>query len=130
MSGGSGAFPVVLVVDDDQIQVALVTAVLRKAGCRVLSATSPLLALEALEVAGQARQGISLLITDLEMPGMSGLALASEMVSKHPKLKVLYLTAHADALFQQTHQLKPHEAFLEKPVSAQELREAVNLLLH
>jgi len=50
-------------------------------------------------------------------------------VTKHPALKVLYLTAHSDALFQHTHVLRPHEAFLEKPVSAHALREAVNLLL-
>jgi two-component system, cell cycle sensor histidine kinase and response regulator CckA len=121
--------PVVLVVDDDRAQVALVTAVLRKAGFRVLSASSPLAALAALKVAGEAIKGISVLVTDLDMPGMSGLTFAAELVTRHPGLKVLYLTAKADALFQDAPALKPHEAFLEKPVSAQALREAVNLLL-
>jgi DNA-binding NtrC family response regulator len=124
-----GVLPVVLVVDDDRVQVALVTAVLRKAGFRVLSASSPIDALAALKVADEAIQGISVLVTDLDMPGMSGVAFAAEMVTRHPGLKVLYLTAKADALFQDTHALQPHEAFLEKPVSAQLLREAVNLLL-
>jgi CheY-like chemotaxis protein len=124
-----GVLPVVLVVDDDRVQVALVTAVLRKAGFRVLGASSPIDALAALKVAGEAIQGISVLVTDLEMPGMSGVAFAAEMVTRHPGLKVLYLTASADALFQDTHVLQPHEAFLEKPVSAHSLREAVNLLL-
>jgi two-component system cell cycle sensor histidine kinase/response regulator CckA len=119
-------FPVVLVVDDDRGQVAVVTAVLQRAGFRVLNAGS---ALDALEVAGGSDEEICLLVTDLHMPGMSGQALAAELVTKHPDLKVLYLTAHADALFQQTRVLEPHEAFLEKPVSAQGLREAVNLLL-
>jgi CheY-like chemotaxis protein len=121
--------PVVLVVDDDRVQVALVTAVLRKAGFRVLSASSPLAALSALEVAGEAIKGIRVLVTDLDMPEMSGLTFAAELVTRHPGLKVLYLTAQADALFQNAHVLQPHETFLEKPVSPQALREAVNLLL-
>jgi two-component system cell cycle sensor histidine kinase/response regulator CckA len=121
--------PVVLVVDDDRTQVALVSSVLKKAGFRVLSADSPTRTVAVLDAAGEARRGISLLVTDLDMPDMDGLTLAAELVRKHPTLKVLYITAHPDGLFKKTHELKPNEAFLEKPVSAQLLREAVNLLL-
>jgi two-component system cell cycle sensor histidine kinase/response regulator CckA len=122
-------FPVVLVVDDDRMQVALITSFLQKARFRVVSASSGLVALAALETAGEASNEISLLVTDLDMPGMSGLTFAAEMRKKHPALKVLYVTARADGLFQQGHQLTDHEAFLEKPVSSQALREAVNLLI-
>ena len=118
--------PVVLVVDDDPGQVAIVTSVLKKAGFRVLSASS---GLAALDVAGDSGVKIYLLVTDLNMPNMSGLALAAELVSKHTELKVLYLTAHANELFRQAHVLKAHEAFLEKPVSAHGLLEAVYFLL-
>ena len=45
-------FPVVLVVDDDRGQVALVTSFLQKAGFRVVSAPSAEDALAALERAG------------------------------------------------------------------------------
>jgi two-component system cell cycle sensor histidine kinase/response regulator CckA len=123
----SGVVPAVLVVDDDPGQVAIVTSFLKKAGFRVLSASS---ALAALEIAGGSDARIYLLITDLNMPNMSGLALAAEMLTTHPELKVLYLTAHANELFRQTHVLKPHEAFIEKPVSAHGLLEAVYFLLH
>ena len=119
--------PVVLVVDDDPGQVAIVTSVLKRAGFRVLSASS---AIAALDIARGSDERIYLLVTDLNMPNMSGLALAAELVTKHPELKVLYLTAHANELFRQTHALKPHEAFLEKPVSAHGLLEAVYFLLH
>jgi two-component system cell cycle sensor histidine kinase/response regulator CckA len=117
---------VVLVVDDDPGQVAIVTSVLKKAGFRVLSAGS---ASAALDIAGGSDRRIYLLVTDLNMPAMSGLALAGELVNKHPALKVLYLTAHANELFRQAHVLKAHEAFLEKPVSAHGLLEAVYFLL-
>ena len=119
-------FPNVLVVDDDSGQVAIVTSVLRKSGFRVLSASS---GLDALDIAGRSDERIYLLVTDLNMPNMSGLALAAKLVIKEPELKVLYLTADANELFRQAHVLKPHEAFLEKPVSAHGLREAVYFLL-
>jgi CheY-like chemotaxis protein len=122
-------FPVVLVVDDDRGQVALVTSFLQKAGFRVVSANSAEDALAALERAGEASQAISLLVTDLDMPGMSGRTFAAQLMAKHPGLKVLYVTGNADVLFQQGRELGANEAFLEKPVSSQALREAVNLLL-
>jgi CheY-like chemotaxis protein len=118
--------PVVLVVDDDLGQVAIVTSVLRKSGFRVLSASS---GLDALDIAGRSDERIYLLVTDLNMPNMSGLALAAKLIIKEPELKVLYLTADANELFRQAHVLKSHEAFLEKPVSAHGLREAVYFLL-
>ena len=121
--------PIVLVVDDDRVQVALVTSILQKAGFRVVSANSGVLALAALEKAGQASLGISLLVTDLDMPGMSGRAFAAQMMQKHPTLKVLYVTSDAGILFEHGRVLGAHEAFLEKPVGTQGLREAVNLLL-
>jgi CheY-like chemotaxis protein len=121
--------PVVLVVDDDPIQVALVASVLKTAGFFVLSTNSPLGALAALDVAGEDIKEISVLVTDLDMPGMNGLEFAAELVTRHSDLKVLYLTAHAETLFQRAHVLEPHEAFLEKPVSAQALREAISFLL-
>ena len=122
-------FPVVLVVDDDRGQVALVTSFLQKAGFRVVSAQSAEDALAALERAGEASHAISLLVTDLDMPGMSGRTFAAGLMAQRPELKVLYVTGDAGVLFQQGRELGTNEAFLEKPVSAQALREAVNLLL-
>jgi CheY-like chemotaxis protein len=123
------AFPIVLVVDDDRAQVHLISSVLKNAGFRVLSADSPTQTLETIKAAGDGREGISVLVTDLDMPGMSGLELAEELVKELPGLKVLYLTARSEGLFEGEHALKDNEAFLDKPVSAQLLREAVNLLL-
>lgn len=120
---------VVLVVDDDRGQVALVSGILQKAGFRVVSAPSGVAALAALEKAGEASQAISILVTDLDMPGMTGKAFAARMKKTHPNLKVLYVTSDAEILFQGKRELGPNEAFLEKPVSAPLLKEAINLLL-
>lgn len=121
--------PVVLVVDDDRGQVVLVTSLLKKSGFRVVSASSADQALAGLAAVGDASRAISLLVTDLDMPGMQGRAFAAQLMTRHPALKVLYVTANADVLFQHGRELGANEAFLEKPVSAAALREAVNLLL-
>ena len=122
--------PIVLVVDDDRGQVALLSSLLQKAGFRVVSAPSGVHAIAALKAAGEASSAISLLVTDLDMPGMSGRALAADMLKKDPRLKVLYVTGNAEGLFAPGRLLGPNEAFLEKPVSPGSLREAVNFLLH
>ena len=123
-------FPIVLVVDDDRIQVTLLTSLLTKAGFRVVSAPSGDHAVAALKAAGDASNAITLLVTDLDMPGMNGRQLAANMLKKHPALKVLYVTANPDGLFEPGKLLGPNESFLEKPVAPASLREAINLLLH
>jgi len=128
--GSASIFPIVLVVDDDRIQVALLSSLLQKAGFRVISAPSGDHAVAALKAAGEASNAISLLVTDLDMPGISGRQLAAGMLKQHPKLKVLYVTGNPDGLFEPGRLLGPNESFLEKPVSPGNLREAINFLLH
>lgn len=123
-------FPIVLVVDDDRIQVTLLGSLLKRAGFRVYTAPSGDHALAAMKDAGEAISKISLLVTDLDMPGINGRQLAADMLKKHPALKVLYVTANPDGLFEPGQLLGPNESFLEKPVSPGSLREAINFLLH
>src|SRR5580765_1594394 len=73
--------------------------------------------------------GLDLLITDLRMPEMEGDELARQVRIQDPDLKVLYLTSHADRLFEAKPQLWAEEAYLDKPFSREGLREAVAMLL-
>ena len=72
---------------------------------------------------------LDLLITDLRMPEMEGDELARRVRLLDPDLKVLYLTSHADRLFEAKQQLWAAEAYLDKPFTREGLREAVALLL-
>ena len=71
-----------------------------------------------------------LLVTDLRMPGMGGDELARQVRQRQPELKVLYLTGFSDQLFRDKGAMWEGEAFLEKPVTATGLLEAVSLLLY
>jgi CheY-like chemotaxis protein len=121
-----GPYPTVLVVDDDSEIVALVTRMLEPDAYQILTATS---GAQAIDICASLDRPIDLLLTDLEMPAMSGRVLSTELRNTQLGLKVLYLTAHSDVLFGALTLLEPHEAFMEKPMSAQGLREAVALHL-
>ncbi len=49
---------------------------------------------EALEIIG--RREISLMITDMRMPGMTGMELLQEALARHPNMSVVLLTAFGD----------------------------------
>jgi two-component system, cell cycle sensor histidine kinase and response regulator CckA len=72
---------------------------------------------------------LDLLVTDEVMPGMEGHELARHLRQANPDLKVLYLTGYADHLFEKKTQMWTSEAYLDKPFSADGLRQAVALLV-
>jgi len=121
----SGAPTSILIVDDERGMRELVRKCLTDARYKLMEAAG---GEEAMAVAGDPRD-LDLLITDEMMPGMEGHELSRRLRGVNPDLKVLYLTGHSDHLFDAKHQMWDLEAYLDKPFSAQSLREAVNLLV-
>jgi len=80
----------VLVVDDESGIRALVRSILEHAGHEVLEAAS---AAEALEVL-RARSP-EVLLTDIVMPGMNGLALAAQAHQVRPSMPVIFMSGFA-----------------------------------
>lgn len=115
----------VLIVDDEQGMRELVRRCLMDEQFQLLEAAS---GEEAITVAGDPNK-LDLLITDEMMPGMEGHELSRRLRAANPNLKVLYLTGHSDRLFDAKQQMWDLEAYLDKPFSAQSLREAVALLM-
>src|SRR4051812_44452610 len=115
--------PRVLIVDDEEAIRQFVERVLRDAGYDTVVAADGTAALEVVAAA----QSFDLLLTDLMMPGLNGDELARRVRLQHPDLKVLYLTGFSDRLFASRLVLWANEAFIDKPVSVQGLREAVSL---
>ena len=115
----------VLIVDDQFVVRDFVSRVLGQAGYLTETASDAGVAVKVAETF----QPLHLLLTDIRMPGKSGLELAHAMHTRAPGLKVLYLTAHADAVFKEDVKLHAWEAFLDKPCSVTDLLEAVSLIL-
>jgi CheY-like chemotaxis protein len=81
-----GAGRQVLYVDDDEVMVLMVQRLLRRAGWRVTACDSARDALQRFEAAPEAFDAV---ITDFNMPGLSGLDLARELLRRRPGLPVL-----------------------------------------
>ena len=110
----------VLVVDDEQAMRQLVSRYLA-GDCHVVQAGS---GSEALALVADG-SGLDVLVTDEMMPEMEGHELARRFRAQNPDLKVLYLTGHADRLFDAKDYMWESEAYLEKPFTRDGLRQAV-----
>jgi len=116
----------ILAVDDEAHILHVVSLKLKNAGYTVMTAND---AEEALELA--ASTTVDLLITDFQMPGLSGLDLArrlhAEVGRRH--LPVILLTAHGLALEQVELAHAGISTCLFKPFSPRDLLDKVHQLL-
>lgn len=117
---------IVLIVDDEAETRKLERRILETGPYQVLEASG---ATEAFGII-DAGQHIDLMISDLEMPGLSGEELAQSVRVKRPGLKVLYVSGMVDRLLDARRVLDDHEAFVDKPFTARRLLETVSLLLY
>lgn len=114
----------ILVVEDDRFFRELYADILHEAGYGVLTADSGEQALACLAV-----QKCGLVITDLVMPGMSGVELLAAIKAREPSIDVVLVTAHADlesALLALRHGARD---YLLKPIRSEELLHIVRLCL-
>ena len=66
-----------------------------------------------------------LIITDLVMPGMDGLELASLIKARVPEQRILLATGHLEAVSNNEKMRQNIDGLLGKPFSQEELREAL-----
>ncbi len=84
-----GSIPTILVVDDEPGILNLVKLILEPAGYAVLIACS---AEQALALFANRNHSIDLLLTDINMPRISGLELACRVSQVAPRLPVIFMT--------------------------------------
>ena len=80
-----------LYVDDDPVMGAMVQALLQRAGYRVSVFEDPR---EALAHASASDKPLDLVVTDYNMPGLSGLDLARDLLRLRPGLPVIISSGH------------------------------------
>jgi two-component system, NtrC family, response regulator GlrR len=111
----------ILIVDDDSDLLRLLTFRLEGAGFTVESADSAERALARLAVSVP-----QLVITDLRMSGMDGMALFENVRKSHPALPVIILTAHGTIPDAVTATQRGIFGYLTKPFDSKELLEQVD----
>ena len=111
--------PVILVADDEVMIRDLVTVLMQQDGYYVLSAAD---GREGLELSHQYLGSIDLLITDVQMPRLSGTDLSAQLAKERPGIKVLMMSgADMTEIVRQNATLQ----FLPKPFDGQTLRARV-----
>jgi PAS domain S-box-containing protein len=114
----------VLVVEDEPGVRGLVTAALRREGYQVLQAESGKAAIDAAAQAGR----IDVLLTDVAMPGMTGIELASTLSRTQGDMRVVVMSGHPPNLVSLPNLQRPVE-FLAKPFTPRELRQRMYAVL-
>ena len=114
--------PVALVVDDEPLVRAFVSTVLRHRGWSVIEAADGPSALAV------APESLSLLVTDYEMPAISGVALAEQLRLRNSKLPVLLVSGHPEAAGKLGALWGSRTAFVSKPFPAEALISTVGLI--
>jgi PAS domain S-box-containing protein len=113
----------VLVVDDEPELLELTKILLEQLGYRVTACGTGEEALQAL-----ANQEIALLVTDITMPKMGGMALAARACARQPGLGLLYLPGFAQPMSPSTARMQAK--LLKKPFTRVALAEAVKRALN
>ncbi len=107
----------VLVVEDDPAVRDLTCKILEAQGCRVIKAQS---ASDAVEKAGEFKEPIHLLVTDVVMPEMKGPEVYGQVLQQHPETKVLYMSGYSEDVLKISKQEK--SGFIQKPFSVRDLK--------
>lgn len=106
-----------MVVDDDDLVRETVAEMMEDVCHRVYQASNGKEGLEVL----RKHPDISLIVTDIAMPLLDGVAFASQARQMHPEVKVLFLSG--------LQRPPPSEEFLAKPFPARALVSALHHLL-
>lgn len=123
MASAVTKFRVVVVEDDPDVAFFMKTVLEKRADAVAIAVTDPSIALERI-----AEFDPDLVITDIEMPGISGLDLLKTLRDQYPGMPVVVMTAHVSVDYAVSALRAQADEFLTKPVASAELVEIVNRL--
>ncbi len=114
----------IVVIDDNLGSLELLSAALAHSGAAIYTASNPILGLELIR-----KHRSRLVLTDLVMPGMSGLELLQHIVSFDSSIDVILMTAHYTTETAVAAIRQGAADYLQKPVKIAILRERVATLI-
>jgi len=106
----------VLIVDDELNMRLVLSAVLKKEGFEVSSASDGREALQVLQ-----SNKIDVVITDLKMPDMDGMELLTNISAQYPEIPVIMITAHGSIATAVEALKKGALDYITKPFDAMDL---------
>ncbi len=122
-----GGSETILLVEDEPSLRAVTAAALESVGYRVLQARD---AAEAIRLLEESREPIHLVVTDVIMPGMSGVELSKRIKLRKPELKVMFISGYGGEHFAEQMSEMPDAVLVEKPFPRVVLVNTVREVLH
>jgi FixJ family two-component response regulator len=119
-----GKAKMVAIVDDDDLMRTALQGLLKSAGLLAQAFPS---AEEFLRSGHQ--HDTACLITDIRMPGMSGLELQAQLNADRCKIPTIFITAHGDAKMRMQAMRAGAVEFLAKPFDDEALLESVRVAM-
>jgi CheY-like chemotaxis protein len=116
----------ILLAEDEQATRELAQRALNLDGHEVIVTQDGAEALEKLQAAGGR---IDLLISDVQMPGVDGIALVEQGLALAPKLRVILMSGFAGELSRADHLKSNITRVLTKPFTLEEIRAAARAAL-
>ena len=116
----------ILLVEDADVVRQLAREIIGRAGYHVIEAGN---AEQALAVAASHEGRIDLLLTDVIMPGATGVELAARLRAVRKNVNVLYMSGYTDNAIVRQGLLDEETAFLQKPFTPQDLLRKVRGVL-
>ncbi len=116
----------ILLVEDEEIVRDMIRESLASYGYRVREARN---GTEAVGLCAESRDTIHLMLTDVVMPGMSGLELAKRLAPVRPEMKVLFMSGYTNNAIVHDGVLEPDVAFIQKPFTMDSLAEKLREVL-
>ena len=121
----TGAHTILLVEDDEQVR-GVSASMLAQHGYDVLEAES---AEAALHMAGDQWDGVSLLLTDMVLPGKNGFELYRRCLEFNPHISVLFMSGYLDVSGENEYRSLQKADFIQKPLLFNELIQKIEKLL-
>ena len=123
MADANHKYRVCVIEDDPDVAFFMKTILEKRADAIVRAVTDPSVALQAI-----AEFEPDLVLTDIEMPGISGLDLLVELRSQYPGMPVVVMTAHVSVDYAVSALRAQADEFLTKPIASSELVSIVSRL--
>jgi two-component system, cell cycle response regulator CpdR len=114
--------PRLLIVDDEESMRTLVARAIAMDGHEIVTAAD---GAEALEILSNGQNAFDLLLTDIQMPVMDGIALALTAARDLPDLTILLMTGFADQRERASGLNAIAHDVITKPFSVADIRSAV-----
>ena len=116
----------VLLVEDEKVLLNIVKRMLKRLGYHVVAKAG---AVEALKIFRAKPQDFDVVITDLTMPGMTGIQLARELIKTAPEVPIVICTGFNEGINREHLRNLGMQGFIMKPYSSEKLGSAIREVL-